>query len=693
MWAWQGSCGRRWWRLTTIRLYPSVPLVLKGCPLSRGCPVLSSHANVVQPRGVVSSSLGSACGPNGPSWFKPTGLLRRHGGSTLRVTPTCLLMRFAVLRSGFQQLSWSRSMLSSSRKQLLLTGVPWRSQTSSWHGASGRESDSPGVSQAWSRCPQGAGRGHREPGQDEPYGDGWEVGQQVSTPAQPVPSAPPNTGTPSSSVSSPYVMNAGSTGMTPTAALQTLAVVASGVAMAYREPLGPGAYVVQAMEESSGSDPAWTSDTAMEKMAEARVRSWRESFGLQSDDDFGFAFDCYENAVAFGGHHVANAWVAVRAAIMDAGELIPAAAQVIQPGSSVDVAPKVVAKKPSMLKGAKGKPKLRLRTGPDQPEQLELRISVLSRAFLQAGALHPGGHLSPERIIDWQRACRDLAQTKVTAAEPATILNALKTFAELQKFQKDRERQLPPDELDLHSFLLNGTKSAQRALNSLKWFCKHGRLSWPVQKLLLPPEAPAERQRRQQAIAVEPPMLRALEEKIQSLHEAGDERWLALLSSWLIAFGVLRFKHLQRSRPIKITQGSFHAHCAKGKQTSKRGGFDFAASSNLTTGWPWGQYWFQTWSKLPEETRAQSGLCFDAQGNPFSLSVATTFTQQCFQHLVENPKELTSYSWRRVGPTAGQFLGFDTMQLNSLGDWQDNQQFNDDHREGGVLGGGFHFSF
>ena len=126
-------------------------------------------------------------------------------------------------------------------------------------------------------------------------------------------------------------------------------------------------------------------------------------------------------------------------------------------------------------------------TGPDQPEQLELRISVLSRAFLQAGALHPGGHLSPERIVDWQRACRDLAQSKVTAAEPATILNALKTFAELQKFQKDRDRQLPPDELDLHSFLLNGTKSAQRAMNSLKWFCKHARLPWPVQKLLLPP--------------------------------------------------------------------------------------------------------------------------------------------------------------------------------------------------------------
>ena len=88
--------------------------------------------------------------------------------------------------------------------------------------------------------------------------------------------------------------------------------------------------------------------------------------------EVGFAFDCYENAVAFGGHHVANAWVAVRAAIMDAGDLIPAAAQVIQPGSSVDVAPKAVAKKPS---------KLRLRTGPDQPEQLELRISVLSGLF------------------------------------------------------------------------------------------------------------------------------------------------------------------------------------------------------------------------------------------------------------------------------------------------------------------------
>ena len=72
MWAWQGSCGSRWWRLTTIRLYPSVPLVLKGCPQSRGCPVLSSHASGVQPNGVVSDSLGSACGQNGPSLFKPT---------------------------------------------------------------------------------------------------------------------------------------------------------------------------------------------------------------------------------------------------------------------------------------------------------------------------------------------------------------------------------------------------------------------------------------------------------------------------------------------------------------------------------------------------------------------------------------------------------------------------------------------
>lgn len=52
-------------------------------------------------------------------------------------------------------------------------------------------------------------------------------------------------------------------------------------------------------------------------------------------------------------------------------------------------------------------------------------------------------------------------------------------------------------------------------------------------------------------------MIAALEEKIQSLYEAEDPRWRCLLSSWLVAFGVLRHKHIMRARPVKITPSTF----------------------------------------------------------------------------------------------------------------------------------------
>ena len=88
----------------------------------------------------------------------------------------------------------------------------------------------------------------------------------------------------------------------------------------------------------------------------------------------------------------------------------------------------------------------------------------------------------------------------------------------------------------------------------------------------------------EQAVAVEPPMIAALEERIQSMYEAGNPRWRGLLSSWLVAFGVLRYKHFMRARPVNITQSTFHGYCPKGKQKVNRGGFSFCIPATFVVG-------------------------------------------------------------------------------------------------------------
>ena len=105
----------------------------------------------------------------------------------------------------------------------------------------------------------------------------------------------------------------------------------------------------------------------------------------------------------------------------------------------------IPALKASMLKCSKMKQALRIRPGPDQPEQILLRAEAQRRAFSQAKVMRPQGELTPERYSQWQEALDTLAKKKVTEAEGATVVNALKSWAELKTYmeQKDRLFQMP----------------------------------------------------------------------------------------------------------------------------------------------------------------------------------------------------------------------------------------------------------
>ena len=412
----------------------------------------------------------------------------------------------------------------------------------------------------------------------------------------------------------------------------------------------------------------------MERVASTRVEQWRSQWGLHDNTDFAYAFASYDSAVAHGGHHVADAWLQARSNIIE-DDLIPQAAAVAESSGSRDRPASWPAPKASMLKKSRMIQALRIRPGPDQPEQVLLRAEALRKAFSQAKVMRPQGELTPERYSQWQDALDTLAKKKVTEAEGATIVNALKSWAELRAYMEQKDRLFPPDTLDLYGFLQSGTNGPYRAFHSLKWFSKHGRLQWDFSDVPVPSRKnPPKKANPEQAVAVEPPMIAALEERIQAMYEAEDPRWRGLLSSWLVTFGVLRYKHIMRARPVKVTPSSFHGFCPKGKQRANRGGFSFCIPATFVNGWAWGAALFRDYSKLTKTKQATSGLCFDAEGTAFTLKYVNDLNREVFEHLVQNADDLSSYSWRRAGPTVGSLMKLTPLELCSLGDWADRSQ-------------------
>ena len=212
-----------------------------------------------------------------------------------------------------------------------------------------------------------------------------------------------------------------------------------------------------------------------------------------------------------------------------------------------------------------------------------------------------------------------------------------------------------------------------RALAALKWIVKNGDLCWPLHHASIPTTVSRKRL-RSQAPVVAPPMLGHLEDTIVGCCGINDPEWLCLMGSWMVAVGVLRHRHLERSTPRKVTLGFLHAHCSKGKQRRLRSGFDFAIPASFSNSWPWLDHWLRWWKQLDEDLQKRVGLCFHPEGRAFTLSEVQDATQRCFARQVDNEEQLTSYSWRRLLPTVGHTLQMDSIALSSLGDWQERSK-------------------
>lgn len=221
--------------------------------------------------------------------------------------------------------------------------------------------------------------------------------------------------------------------------------------------------------------------------------------------------------------------------------------------------------------------------GAFEPGNVVRRAEALKDTFVELGVMRPHAVMNERTQKEWERALMRLAEEKTTHSEPSTILNAVKTWVELRTFMRSRDRT-EVEAVDLAAFIQDGTPGPSRALNALRWLSKAGSLQFNLSNIVLPTPKSNRQRKKQQAIVVEPPMLPFLEQAIAQCWEQSNPKWSALLSSWLIAVGVMRRQHLLRSEPVRLSRSTLHLWCDKGKQSSKRGGFPWTVPAHFANG-------------------------------------------------------------------------------------------------------------
>ena len=107
------------------------------------------------------------------------------------------------------------------------------------------------------------------------------------------------------------------------------------------------------------------------------------------------------------------------------------------------------------------------------PDAVVQRVESLAQCFEEMSVQRPTHKVTDTRLEEWRR----LSQQKVTQADSQTIINAIRTWRELSHFQEDRGLEVVED-LDLASFIQEGTDGPARALASLKWLNKAGTMGW-----------------------------------------------------------------------------------------------------------------------------------------------------------------------------------------------------------------------
>ncbi|CAE7396468.1 unnamed protein product [Symbiodinium sp. CCMP2592] len=372
-----------------------------------------------------------------------------------------------------------------------------------------------------------------------------------------------------------------------------------------------GVYATESLSAASAPESAYT---AMGEMSRQRAGQWREQHGLLSDSDFAFSFQSYEEAMAQAGTLVSEEWAAVRAT--SSSGLYGAVASALE---SASPDPKPAVRRPSSFRlrvAAKGRVVRKQPAAPkEEAKPSDDHVEALTEALYCLGSMRPRGDLTVGLEREWRAALQRKAEAKAREAEAATVRGALLTFSELQIHMTDRGRAFPPDGVDLDAFLYGGTAAQSRALAGLRWLVKAGQLEHDLSAYDF--RGQPNREPKHAAVA-EPPMLEQLQTRIEQLYNSNNPQWRAVLGLCVLLWGA-----------PPHTRGSVFPETA----------IEVHLPLPL----------LQDWRALPVLSRQNAGINF----NEFGAA------------------QVSTYSFRRVGPSFATLAGWSPQQQLSLGDWQD----------------------
>jgi hypothetical protein len=190
----------------------------------------------------------------------------------------------------------------------------------------------------------------------------------------------------------------------------------------------------------------------------------------------------------------------------------------------------------------------------------------------------------------------------------------------------------------------------------------------PTDKIRKPEKPPPQ---KAQAVALEPALHLAIDQALGELSST-HEHFTVMVAAQVQLMAVLRFRHLQRSRPLKLKESLLVGYCEQGKARRHQLGFQWACPLYGPSGFDVGRAALDQWRRFrPGNATSFQPLACDAAGNQLSIASFQTAMRSILLHhfQVDNASLFTTYSLRRCYPTVAGIHRASADEQDALGDW------------------------
>ena len=270
-----------------------------------------------------------------------------------------------------------------------------------------------------------------------------------------------------------------------------------------------------------------------------------------------------------------------------------------------------------------------------------------------------------------------LGQAVEQAGTEVSFINNVLRVYEKQYIPFCKEHKLDPlniENVHLKQFFYSSVASTvpRMRFDALNFLHKRFRLPVSCDPVIKPPTHTKGDDDENQAVPVEPEVIKRIERIVPVLHSQGS--WLlgAALGALLLFYGTIRFVHAQRSKLLFRETSVITASCYKGKAKTDGRRMAFRFRIPLC---PSMELLWTLWNTMCRTTRtAQTYLIFDHTTSlPFNLSTFTEAVREVCRlaHAVTNVEVVTSYSFRRASATMAGAWEAPWQARMALGAWKE----------------------